>query len=167
MPIKPWWIVASGIVLLSGCATPTPYQPANGGLGYADQQLEGNRFRVSFAGNSVTPRDVVQNALLFRAAEVTVASGYDWFRIVDQSLQRQTTFQGFVDDPFPGFWNHRRGFYRPWPTTSMVTARPIDSFSAFAEIVVFTGQRPADDVHAYDAHDVLRRLDSAIMRGPA
>jgi hypothetical protein len=167
MPIKSWWIVASGLVLLAGCASPTPYQPVDGGFGYAEQQIEDNRYRVTFAGNTVTPRDQVQNYLLFRAAEVTVESGHDWFRVVDQSLERQTYYHGIIDDPFPGFYDRRRGFYRPWPTTATVTARPIDNYTAYADIVVYQGDKPADDVRAYDAHDVLRRLEPAVVRGPA
>ncbi|MFW2344234.1 MAG: CC0125/CC1285 family lipoprotein, partial [Brevundimonas mediterranea] len=40
---------------LAACATATPYQPAgfNGERGgYAEQRVENNRYRVSFAGNS-------------------------------------------------------------------------------------------------------------------
>lgn len=166
MPIRAWWIAASGIVLLAGCATPTPYQPVDGRFGYAEQQIEDNRYRITFAGNTVTPRDHVQNYLLYRAAEVTVQSGHDWFRMVDHSLERQTYYQGYVDDPFPGFYDRRWGYWRPWPTTSFVTARPIDNYSAFADILVYTGDKPADDVRAYDAHEILRRLEPTIDRGP-
>ena len=31
------------------------------GFGYREQQLESNRYRVTFSCNSVTPRDTVQN----------------------------------------------------------------------------------------------------------
>src|SRR6185437_1021211 len=48
---------AAAVLALSGCATPTPYQPAAdmGGHGYApgytDTRLEDNRYRITFAGN--------------------------------------------------------------------------------------------------------------------
>ena len=71
------------VLLLAGCAVPTPYQPATKGYGYSEQQLESNRYRVTFSGNSVTPRDTVQNYLLYRAAEVTRESGHDYFTVVD------------------------------------------------------------------------------------
>ncbi|MBS0504924.1 MAG: hypothetical protein JSS55_14220, partial [Proteobacteria bacterium] len=41
--------------LLAGCATPTPYQPLGAPTGvrggFADQQIERNRFRVMFSGH--------------------------------------------------------------------------------------------------------------------
>src|SRR3546814_8929461 len=53
-------------LMLFACATPTPYQPlgtrgtgASGG--YASQQIEPNRFRVSFSGNQLTSRERVEN----------------------------------------------------------------------------------------------------------
>ena len=63
----------AGAALLSGCATPTPYQPLGAPTGvrggFTDQQIERNRFRVTFAGNQFTSRQRVENYLLYRAAE--------------------------------------------------------------------------------------------------
>ena len=82
------------VLAVGGCAAPTPYGPAADGYGYAEQQLESNRYRVAFAGNSVTPRDVVQNYLLYRAAEVTLEKGHDYFTLVDQDVERSTVYHG-------------------------------------------------------------------------
>lgn len=163
------WTAGAALVLaLTGCAVPTPYQPADGGFGYTTQQIEDSRFRVAFAGNSVTPREQVQNFLLYRAAEVTLETGHDWFRVVDQDLERSTHYTGTVDPWYDPFWLDRRDrrFWRPFPGPSTVTAYPIDRYTAFADIMVFEGAKPADDVNAYDARDVLRRLEPAVARGP-
>ena len=66
------------LLVLAGCATPAPYAPMTPGqaTGYTDRQLSDNRWRVTFTGNSVTPRETVENSLLQRAAEVTLASGH-------------------------------------------------------------------------------------------
>jgi hypothetical protein len=48
--------------------------------GYSDQQIESNRFRVSFAGNSLTARETVERYLLYRAAELTVQQRLRLFR---------------------------------------------------------------------------------------
>jgi hypothetical protein len=162
-------IFASGLVAalaLAGCSAPTPYKPADGGFGYSEQQLEQNRYRIAFSGNALTPRSAVQNYLLYRAAEVTVASGYDYFIVVDDNLERSTRYHGTVDPWFPGTFRHRRDpFYDPFPAT--VNAYPIDEYTAFADILMFRGEKPADDPHAYDARDVLNRLAPAIVREPA
>ena len=71
---------------LAACATPTPYQAAEDGRqGYAQTQIETNRFRVSFRGNSLTDRETTENYLLYRAAELTLESGYDYFTVVTRA----------------------------------------------------------------------------------
>ena len=69
-------------VMIAACATPTPYQPigargtgASGG--FSDVRLAENRYRVTFAGNSLTTRERVETYLLYRAAELTVQQGFD------------------------------------------------------------------------------------------
>src|SRR3546814_19669289 len=71
----------------------TPYVPAAVGEGYghAVQQIESDRFRVSFAGNSLTDRRTVENYLLYRAAELTLAQGKDHFVVVSRETDRKST----------------------------------------------------------------------------
>jgi len=164
-PVR-WIAAVAAVLLLAGCAAPTPYQPADGGFGYAEQQLESNRYRVVFAGNADTPRSTVENYLLYRAAEVTVQSGHDYFRVVDQNIERSTRYHGTFHPTF-GLHHghpfvHRHGFHHFG--TAGVHAQPIDRYTAFADILTFQGEKPADDVSAYDAHDVLRRLEPVIER---
>ena len=150
---------------LAACTAPTPYQPADGGFGFSTQQIEDNRYRVTFAGNADTPRETVQNYLLYRAAEVTLESGHDYFTVVDQDVERSTRYFGTVDPLFyPGGWHGRRGFYAPLAGYSTLDAHPVDRYSASADILVHEGEKPADDVNAYDASDVVRRLGPAIVR---
>lgn len=154
------------LVTLGGCAQPTPYRPTDGQFGYAQQQLESNRYRVSFAGNMATPRDTVQNYLLYRAAEVTVESGHDHFILVDQDLERSTVYHGTGHLGFAGgsrFDRFDSGFGGGFGS---YTAVPVDSYAAFADILVFEGPKPADEPRAYDAREVLRRLDPVMVRAP-
>jgi hypothetical protein len=158
-------IPAAALLLLglAGCAVPTPYQPAVDGYGYTEQQLESARYRVTFAGNSVTPRATVQNYLLYRAAEVTLAQGHDYFTVVSQDLERSTAYYGSGYNDFgwgPGFGSRSAvglGF-------GSYSAFPIDSYTAFADIVMADGDKPAGDVDAFDARDVLRQLGAEIER---
>ena len=153
------------VFLVAACAGgPTPYQPATDGYGYSEQQIEDNRYRVTFAGNDLTSPDVVQNYLLYRAAEVTLDHGYDYFTVVDRNLDRSTTYWGSGDTYLgTGFGRYSGGGFIGLGTS---TARPIDRYTAYADIVLFQGQKPADDVNAYDARDVLRRLDATIQPAP-
>ena len=170
---------------LTACATPTPYQPmigqASRGGGYSELKLENNRFRVNFQGNSLTSRETVEGYLLFRSAELTVQSGYDWFSIVERDVDKKT--RTYIDqDPFYHPWYGGYGYWRPywryygagfgWQTWSpfygdpfwgnRVDVRTIERFEATAEIVMGKGAKPKDDVRAFDAHAVIENLKPRI-----
>ena len=104
-----------GVLVACGGA-PTPYQPAADGYGYSEQRIEDNRYRVTFAGNDLTKADTVQNYLLYRAAEVTLDSGYDYFTVVDRNLDRSTRYWGTGEPHFgTGFYTRLGQFrQRPW-----------------------------------------------------
>lgn len=71
--------------LLSACATAvgTAYGPADKkGYGYTETRVEADRYRITFAGDGATPQNAVEDYALLRAAELAVANGYDWFRVV-------------------------------------------------------------------------------------
>lgn len=158
------------LAVLAGCSTPTPYQPLTDGFGYSDQLLEQNRFRVTFSGNSDTPRSTVENYLLYRAAEVTVKSGFDYFVIADRETEPTRTYISSFDG-YPGF-----GYYRYSPGwygydglgmgmgMGMATTTAITSYQAYADIVMFSGNKPATNVHAFNAREVMNALGPSIVR---
>jgi hypothetical protein len=172
---------------LASCATPTPYQPNIRGQatagGFSELRVEPNRFRVTFSGNSLTSRETVEGYLLFRAAELTLQNGDDWFEIVDRQTDRKT--RTYVDpDPLyhpwygPGFgywrpsWRFRgRGFgWRTWDPwygdpfwADRVDVRTVDSFEASAEIITHKGAKPPNDPRAFDAHAVVENLRPRIQ----
>lgn len=112
-------LVLLALLGLAACATATPYGPATreGGYGFSEQQIEEDRFRVTFRGNSSTARETVENALLYRAAELTVQRGYDYFLVEENDTETRrsysTTGGAFGGPGFggPGFGG--RGFYGP------------------------------------------------------
>lgn len=166
---------------LAACATPTPYQPNVRGTatsgGYSEIRLEENRYRVTFAGNSLTSRETVEGYLLYRAAELTVQNGYDWFNVVTRDTDRQT--RTYVEpDPFYRPWYGSYGFWRPswryygpgfgwrhWDPfwgdpfwADRVDVRTIDRYEASAEIVMHKGPKPEGDASAFDARAVIENL---------
>jgi hypothetical protein len=173
---------------LSACATATPYQPNIPGQqvsgGFSETRIEANRFRVNFAGNTLTSRETVEGYLLYRAAELTLAQGYDWFAVVDRATDRQT--RTYVEpDPLyrpwygPGFgyWRpHWRYYGAPYGWRSWdpfyggpfwgdrVDVRTVEKFEASAEIVMNRGPKPADDPRAFDARSVVENLGPRIRR---
>ncbi|MEM9139457.1 MAG: hypothetical protein AAGB15_06465 [Pseudomonadota bacterium] len=156
------------LAALAACVGPTPYGPATERHGYKDQALEQNRYRVTFAGNTRTSRQTVENYLLYRAAELTVASGNDWFRVAEQDTEVKTRFRGFSTgfgrSGFGPFF-YRSGFnYGFFGGIGTFNARPINRYEAFANILVFKGDKPAEDGKAYDARSVLQVLEPSIVR---
>ena len=166
-----WACIAllTGALLLAACGTPTPYQPVSDGHGYADQPLETDRYRVTFSGNSLTSRETVENYLLYRAAEVTLERGFDYFVIAEDDVERntryRTTFSG-VGAPFGSVYGYGSRFGSPFfgGGLSTATSRPINSYEAYANILLRRGEKPVNNPEAYDARDVLARLDPTIVR---
>ena len=182
LPVKPVLLAAAAALALSACATATPYQPAgfDGQRGgYAEQRLENDRYRVTFAGNSVTSRDQVELSLLLRSAELTTESGYDWFSTVNRATDRDVTYRSSPDpffyDRYSPFWGpswryHRRGFWSPWGGYGRggfgndFDVREIDRFEATAEIVMGRGPKPSQDVNAFDAREVIQNVGPRVTR---
>lgn len=146
-------------LLLAGCATVTPYQPIRDGQGYGQQRIENNRYRVSFAGNSSTPRETVENYLLFRAAELTLQQGADYFVMTGTDTEAQTHYQQTIT-AFGGF-----GWYSPYHHglgVGVGTAHPITEYQAQAYVTMYKGKRPADATNAFDAREVRSNLGPLI-----
>ncbi|WP_231731786.1 CC0125/CC1285 family lipoprotein [Sphingomonas sp. CCH5-D11] len=177
----------SGALLVAGCATETPYRPATGSgfyrTGFSERQVEANRFLVNFAGNTVTDRDTVERYLLFRAAELTLQNGFDYFVTVDRQTDRQArTYStpgagfgpGWGYGGWGGYWGPSWRFYgRPWGGWggwgpwgggfNDFDVRTVDRYEASAEILMGKGAPPAGEVRAFNARDVVERLGPTII----
>lgn len=178
-------LLLAGSAALASCATPTPYQPAVGigRDGYTDQQIDSDRFQISFSGNSLTSRETVERYLLFRAAELTLQRGFDNFVLV--SKDTETRSQTYIDrswgpngwgGAWGGYWRPSWRWYRPrfgWRSWDPFFGDPfydrdfdtttINRYEATAEIVMGHGPKPAGNVRAFDAHEVVDRLGPTIQ----
>lgn len=75
-------------VALGGCASTSEYQRASGAgdYGYTDTKLEDDRYRIAYRlrGKNIGK---AQDYALLRAAELTMAAGRGWFRVVDRDSE--------------------------------------------------------------------------------
>ncbi len=149
------------LAALAGCGHPTPYQPAVHDGGYADQQIETNRYRVTFSGNALTPRETVENGLLYRAAEITLANHKDYFVVVSEAIEPRTSYRSYYQDFPPYGFSHHRWLWDPGFET---ITTPVTRYDAYAEIVLFQGPKPQNDVRAFDAREVIARLGPTLQR---
>ncbi len=155
--------VVSGLALvLAACATATPYQPAKNGQGYAEQRLESNRYKITFAGNSSTTRQMVENYLLYRSAEVTLQNGYDYFVMADTNTDSQTSYTQTFNGGFGSYYWYPYG--GPFWGMNTGTSMPRTEYEAQANILVFKGPKPADNFKAFDAREVKANLEALIAR---
>lgn len=169
--------MAGACLALVACATAAPYRAAENknATGYSDQQIEGNRYRVTFAGNSITSVQQVENYLLYRAAELTTQQGYDYFVIASRETESKDRFVDMGAGPMAArgrYWGFGWQYYSPvagWgfgydPFFDDVDLRQITKYKATAEIVMGRGAKPADNEHAYDARQVMANLGNTIKR---
>lgn len=176
-------VAAASLAVLAACATATPYQPAGFGgsqYGYSEMPIEADRFRVTFAGNSVTDRQVVENYLLYRAAELTLQNGYDYFLVADRDTEARRRYQS-MGGSFSSFYGYRSpwgfypsyrfydpffGWYDPWgPGWGRdFDLREVTRYTATAEIKMGRGPTPPTP-EAFDARQVLNNL-AGVARPP-
>ncbi|MBO9601218.1 MAG: hypothetical protein J7496_01785 [Novosphingobium sp.] len=168
---------------LASCATPTPYQPLSASTpqrsgGYSEQQLETDKWRVTFSGNTLTARDTVERYLLYRAAELTLAQGNDWFEIVNRYMEHEVRDEvrpnPFYDPswdfggwrPYYHYYAHAYGWrdWYPYSGEPAFDTRRVEQFEARAEIIMRKGTKPAGDGNLFEARDVLEKLGPGILR---
>ncbi len=173
----------AALLVLGACATATPYQAAIGTQkGYVDQQIENNRWQISFAGNSLTDRQTVETYLLYRAAELTDMEGFDHFKVIrrDTDEDRRVYASGYGSSPyFSSFYCDYRfygrrgrlhGFPRSWGAHyydpfwgPAWDYREVVRYEATTEIVMGKGDKPEDPSY-FNADEVLMNLVGQIQR---
>jgi hypothetical protein len=179
---------AAALALLAvGCAgKPTPYQPISSSSrvagGYSETRLAADHFRVTFIGNSFTSRERVEASLLYRAAELTLAEGYDWFVIEDREVEHQVERDLRPDPLYRPWFYDNYGYWRPywryfgprtgWRTwdpyfgdpfwADRIDTRTIERFEVSAEIRMNRGALQPSNRKAFDARDVIARIGPQI-----
>jgi hypothetical protein len=158
----------ASVMLLAACVSATPYRAAENkdDYGYQEQKLEENRYRVSFAGNSQTDRQTVENYLLYRAAELTVANGKDYFVVTSSDTEKNVGQHSTVVRPSFSFgYGHHHGYGRHhgFGLGFNVISSSYRDYEAFGVILLKSGQKPSDNENAYDAHSVLQVLGTEVV----
>jgi hypothetical protein len=175
-------VILAGMALgLAACATSTPYQPADrGGYGFSEQRIEAAKYRITFRGNSSTSREIVENGLLYRAAEVTVANGFDYFVVIESDTEQRRSYTTTTDPAFFGhywygfprryyafpYYAYGWGWGPAWGAGFDTYTREITRYSAVAFISMGKGPKPADNPQAFDAREVMENLREVVLGAP-
>lgn len=162
---------------LTACATPYGSRGMFGG--FSESRLDANTYRVSFQGNGYTSRQTVESYTMLRCAELTTASGFDWFLVLDSDTERDqiqvqsgTTTQSSTygaSDSWGSISADSRsrtlssdGGSASWSSTTSTTSPTltagINKFESGVVIKMFKGAKPAEAHNGYDAREVLTYL---------
>lgn len=149
------------LALLAACATAvgTAYAPAGkNGYGYADTRIEESRYRITFAGDGATPADAVEDYALLRAAELALAGGYDWFRVVGRSIDEKEKGGVGIGAGLGG--GGRNVGVGVGGNLGTVGARKF--YTARLEVIFGKGEKPADAQGVYDARSLADSIRARI-----
>ncbi|MCL6251227.1 hypothetical protein M3P36_09265 [Altererythrobacter sp. KTW20L] len=171
-----------------GCAHPTPYQPlgsrSEGSGGYSDERVAQGHYRVAFRGNSLTSRETVEAYLLYRAAELMVSEGYDWFVVIDREVEHTVTREVRRDPLYRPWFGPAYSTWQPywryylrgqgwvvWDPyhadpfwADRVDERRVEQFESSAEIRAGRGVAPAGNGQVFVARDVLEEIGPRVVR---
>jgi len=144
------------LAALAGCATAvgTSYAPADRkGFGYVSTRIEQDRYRIAFSGDGATSAALVEDYALLRAADVALANGYDWFRVVTKDVSAEKRGGvGLGAGVGGGGSNVGVGVGGDFGS---VGAKKF--FTARLEVLFGKGEKP-DDAGVYDAREVAETI---------
>lgn len=167
------FLFASTILLAScGLWTASTYHHSDGGDGYDDTPIDSTTYHVMFYGNGNTNSELVDRYALYRAAELTVSKGYDYFVVIDAQHDKNSytsvntgpemshTEMSDQVDPMTG----KLVPVATTTTTQDVYTSTTTTHSTFKTIRMFKGARPAENANAYDAKSMLSVMGPSIQR---
>jgi hypothetical protein len=125
-------------------------------MGYREQRIETERYRVSFRANADLKAPQVEDLAIRRAAEITLQNGYQWFSVVTRSTDLVSGGKT-PTGPSVGIGGSS-GSYGSSVGVGLGFNFGSDTreYESTLEILLGRGAKPADP-SAYDAQQVLAR----------
>ncbi len=139
-------LAVAALAILCSCST--KYAQRGGWpdmYGYSDEPIDATTHQVTFAGNTATSPVVVDRYALFRAAEVTVSKGFDYFIVINTEDDVSKHTVGTVSE-------------------TQLSSTTYKEHTSTKTIRMFKGTPPAANPQAYDAKSMLNVMGSTIER---
>lgn len=142
---------------LAACATAGPYAAAAkpGGPGYSEQRIENDRYRITYRGAPTVER--ASDYVVYRAAEVAVNSGNDWFIVDQRYVGRAGSAGGPRVSVGTGIGSYGRHTSVGIGTSIGIPVGGQGLADASLEARFGRGPKPAD-ANAFDARQILQTL---------
>lgn len=167
--MKKFAVTIMAAFAVSACATVPVYHPAItlGGSGFSDEKVDATHYIVNFQGDTSTSREMVEDYLLFRAAELTLDNNYDYFTVLEQSEDHETKV--IPTKPISGVRHreHEHSSYSypyyldgyDWDKTGRMNNIELTRHAASTYIEMFEGKAPSGNPFAFNAEDIISELD--------
>ena len=106
----------------------------------------------------------MEDYLLYRAAELTVQTGHDWFEVVDRNTVQE--YSGYGGSPEMGVGVGSGGDFGVGLSFPVLGGGGgSGSYTASMDVLVHDGEKPQENANAYDAFSVISRLQPKILAG--
>lgn len=148
---------------LTACAT--PYGKYGIAGGYTDSRIDENTFSVSVDTNGFTSQQTTSMHGLYRAAELTVENGFDYFVIVSGSsgvTSMAMAIPGASTSNTSVNVYGSTAYARTTTTVAPTTVVPMAFPNSTLMIKTFKGSKPEGMSNAYDARAVMKYLGPQI-----
>jgi len=155
----------AAVAALAGCATPYQQMGLLGGV--SATQIDGSTIRITGRGNAVTDAAQINNYVLLRAAEETLARGYDLFQVVsDRDATRHEVFNLTTTTSQPVFGVTPggmpvSGFARETENTPIAYTKPGEDIMVRMYHGAMPSPAPTD---VYSAREVIAYLGPQVQR---
>jgi hypothetical protein len=144
---------------LSACATPYGKYGLLGG--FTDSRIDENTFSISVDTNGFTSQQTTSMQALYRAAELTIDNGFDYFFIAGGANNSTSMAMAIPGSSTSNTTVNAYGstaYARTTTTSSPTTIMPVVFPNSTLIIKTFKGTKPEGASNAYDAHSVIKYL---------
>lgn len=155
-------------LLLSACAT--PYGKYGIAGGYTDSRIDENTFSISVDTNGFTNQQTTSMHALYRAAELTVENGFDFFVIASGANNSTSMAMAMPGSSTSNTTVNAYGstaYARTTTTYAPTTVVPMVFPNSTLTIKSFKGVKPEEATNAYDARAVMKYLGPQIGVEPS
>ncbi len=172
MSVRAALVLACIALWLGACAKPTPYAPAGSSpYGYSETKIDDDTIRIEVAGNSKTTRSLVENQLLYRAAQLAQQRGDAVFVFITRDTERDQQVWAQPGGLYPYGYG---GFGFGWPGSygglglgyALPIYRSTERYTVYAEARFYKEKAPEGMEPAYSAAEVLANLKGKINLQP-
>ena len=148
---------------LSACATPYGKYGLLGG--FTDARIDDNTFSISVDANGFTTQQTTSIQALYRAAELTIENGFDYFFIADATKNSTSMAMAIPGSSTSNTTVNAYGstaYARTTTTSTPTVFMPVVFPNSTLIIKSFKGTKPQAETNAYDARAVMKYLGPQI-----